>query len=340
MKGIPFKAPIAVKSINETKEGRRFVAGFAATTDIDRENEMFSKEALQEAAKDLIKTTLLFNHNPDKPIGRIEEAKAEELDGKMGLFIKASLFTPKESSGEFAKLANDIWEMLQQGTIGYFSVKGLLEDYESRLDKTRNKLIKVLKKVKLYEVSLVSLPENPEAKVLSYFIEKAILDFSRKGKEEKEMEEMRDEVLNDEKENKEVEKRQARYPTPGQGYPTVYGYAYPPGYGYPLPADLQKVLQELNALRNALTELERRVQALEQKQKGLEVPQEQKSEEEKQEALIERVAEKVVEKVLEKSLEKVEKQLRLKGEVNKSFEVDKYKLLEMSLASLIKGGES
>lgn len=166
--GVSKVYPVEISKATETTEaeGKFVVEGFASTTDLDSQNHTITKEAIEQGALSLqTYTTLLFNHDPNRPIGHIEKAEAQ--DGK--LFIKA-IISPSEIG---------IWKKIQDGTLSKFSVFGkILDAEEGTLD---SKQILVIKSMELYEVSVVSVPANAAAKTLAWYVEKALM-FS-KGQE-------------------------------------------------------------------------------------------------------------------------------------------------------------
>lgn len=151
-----------VKDEKGTKEtGRWMVEGYAATSDIDSEGDRIDDAALQSAALDLQKySTLLFNHNNDRPVGAIELAKFTPN----GLFVRA----------EISKSEPDIWVKIQDKTLNKFSVRGRILEVDREFSKERARWIRVIKKLTLFEASIVSVPANPEAKALRWYISKAL----------------------------------------------------------------------------------------------------------------------------------------------------------------------
>jgi HK97 family phage prohead protease len=144
--------------------GKWVVEGFASTTDLDSQDHTITKEAIEQGANSLQQyTTLLFNHDPNRPIGHIEKAEAQ--DGK--LFIKA-IIDPSEPI---------IWKKIQEGTLSKFSVFGKILDAEE--GELESKSVLVIKSMELYEVSVVSVPANAAAKAIAWYVEKALM--SQKG---------------------------------------------------------------------------------------------------------------------------------------------------------------
>ena len=143
------------------EEGHWIVEGYASTADIDSQDHVITKEALQQGAECLKKyQTLLFNHDPNRPIGYIQLATAS--DGK--LFVKAVI----------SKSEPKIWAQVKDGTLSKFSIFGRIRD--DAVENRDGQEVRVIKALELYEVSLVSVPANPEAESLAWYIEKGFRD--------------------------------------------------------------------------------------------------------------------------------------------------------------------
>ncbi len=151
-----------VDTFDETGELKRIVTGFAAVADvIDSQYEVITREALEGAAKDLLHyTTVLYNHDADRPIGKVLEAYPKDS----GLFVKVLI-----SSHE-----DEIWKKITEGVISKFSFRGVVTDYDEQFDKTLNRMITIIKGFKIFEISLVSVPANPHARTLHYYLSKAL----------------------------------------------------------------------------------------------------------------------------------------------------------------------
>ena len=129
----------------------REIEGYASTSSEDRDGEYFPKELLQKASEEYIKMgTLLFDHGNDsvygrKTIGKLFEASVDE-QGRM--YVKG-------------RISDDyIWEKIELGELKAFSIGGRAS-WEPR--KVGGKMIGVATSLEIYEVSIVSVPANPEA---------------------------------------------------------------------------------------------------------------------------------------------------------------------------------
>lgn len=159
-----FEVKKASDTFDDQGQQKRIVTGYAAVADVvDSQYELIAREALEEASKDLLKyTTVLYNHDPDRPIGKVLEARPEGT----GLFVKVQISNSED----------EIWDKICEGIISKFSFRGVITEYDEQFDKSLARNITIIKGFKIFEISLVSVPANPEAKTLNYYLSKALED--------------------------------------------------------------------------------------------------------------------------------------------------------------------
>ena len=148
---------------HSTPAGNWIVEGYASTSDLDSQNHIVTKEAIKMGAESLSRyDTVLFNHDVDRPIGKV--VAAEGQDTKLWVKVSISKTEPK------------LWEQIKEGTLSKFSIRGNITDSEYYVDERSiiAKEILMIKGMELHEISIVSVPANPEAKSISYYIEKAL----------------------------------------------------------------------------------------------------------------------------------------------------------------------
>jgi hypothetical protein len=95
--------------------------------------------------------------------------------GKVVSFRSDTFFDPetkKQYTGVFvdayvSKGAQDIWEMVLDGTLTGFSIGGAIKDTDNELDEESNKTVRVIKEYDLVELSLVDSPANQFANIFS-----------------------------------------------------------------------------------------------------------------------------------------------------------------------------
>ena len=159
-----FNLDILIRDVDATAKKLRWVIqGFATTTDLGTDDSVIEKEALEAAADDLLRrSTILFNHNQDRPVGKVIDTDVRETADGWGLFIK----------GEISKTEADIWQKIQDGTLNKFSIRGrILESFEN-YDEGIKKNIRHIAKLELLEVSVVSVPAVAEAQILEVSVER------------------------------------------------------------------------------------------------------------------------------------------------------------------------
>ena len=141
-----FKLDSTIKAIEETDVELKII-GYASTNSLDRSSDKilstaWTKGGLRNFQNNPI---LLFNHDYNKPIGKVVEMNT---DGK-GLMIK----------GVISKSAGDVYNLVKEGVLTTFSVGFLIKDAD--YDKSADGL--VVKDAELLEVSVVSVPCNQDA---------------------------------------------------------------------------------------------------------------------------------------------------------------------------------
>ena len=141
-----FKLDSSIKAIEED-EGELKIVGYASTDAMDRSSDKilataWSKGGLRNFEMNPI---LLFNHDYNKPIGKVVEMGTDSR----GLKIK----------GVISKSAGDVYNLVKEGVLSTFSVGFLIKDAD--YDKSVDGL--VVKNAELLEVSVVSVPCNQDA---------------------------------------------------------------------------------------------------------------------------------------------------------------------------------
>ena len=158
-------------SKNDNLAGKWIIEGYASTGDLDEQSHIITPEAIKMGAECLQKyRTLLYNHDSNRPIGSIELAEAQGAN----LFIKAQI----------SKTEPHIWAKIKDGTLSKFSIRGRITDAEKSIDTTTQKEILMIKGMALHEVSVVSVPANPGARSLAWYVEKAMAAIDKAAKPE------------------------------------------------------------------------------------------------------------------------------------------------------------
>ena len=119
-----------------------FIEGYASTNDVDRSGDVVSASVWEEGIQDYLKNpVILAYHDHDDPAGRMVEHK---IDDK-GLWIKARI-----------SAAAEIFSLVKDGVLTAFSIGFRIVDAEYNAAAE----VFIIKKVKLMEISVVSVPCN------------------------------------------------------------------------------------------------------------------------------------------------------------------------------------
>lgn len=143
-----FTFDTSLKAMDTGQDGELKIEGYASTTAIDRSADVILASAwtksggLNNFQRNPI---LLFNHNYDKPIGKVVDMGTDSK----GLKI----------NGVISKSAGDVYNLVKEGVLSTFSVGFLIKDAE--YDKQNDGLI--VKDAELLEISVVSVPCNQDA---------------------------------------------------------------------------------------------------------------------------------------------------------------------------------
>lgn len=166
---IPFEYPFEIMKTYEDNE-KWYIEGYAGSTELDLTGDIITEEAFKEAEEDLLNnSTVLYNHDPEQPIGKVDDVKAT----KDGLWVKILI----------SKTAQDIWQKVKEGVINKFSIRGRVLNAVKRFIKDVGKVVNIINELYLIEASLVALPANPEAKALRWYITKSLQQFELEGGE-------------------------------------------------------------------------------------------------------------------------------------------------------------
>lgn len=167
MKAIPFVCELELtKAVEEG--GRWIVEGFAATSDFDLQEDVITPEAIEASSKDLLEnSTVLLNHDSDQAIGKTLESEAREG----GLFLRILV----------SKTVPEVWQRIKEGVLNKFSVRGRILEARKQWLPELQRFARMILKMHLLEVSLVSVPANPKAKAIGWHVEKALADYEAGG---------------------------------------------------------------------------------------------------------------------------------------------------------------
>jgi len=132
------------------------IEGYASTTDKDRQDDIITHEALIDCKDHLLQkgsSTVLYNHDYKMPIGRVLRTR---IDSK-GLIVRVGI-----SNADDVK---NVRTKIKEGVLKSFSIGGRFKRVQvERNEEGKIVSFKVLK-MELFEVSVVSVPANPEADI-------------------------------------------------------------------------------------------------------------------------------------------------------------------------------
>lgn len=166
--GFKFEQEI-IKAAKPAQSGEYSVWAYASTYDVDSDDCQITRSALEAAKDDLLSyNTVLFNHDYNRPVGRVVETK---IDNK-GLLVRIVI-----SASEA-----DLISKIQDGTLSKLSISGRALEWTETAADAEGRSILQITKIQLFEVSVVSVPANVEAKTISSSIQKSL--FLQKMQEE------------------------------------------------------------------------------------------------------------------------------------------------------------
>jgi len=135
-----------------SQDGALEIEGYASTDALDRDGERVDISSM-DISEFLDNPVLLYQHDTSKPIGRVvqlEKVPDPEDGDKQRLWVKAVISS--ETS-----LGQEVINLIKAGILRAFSIGG------KAAQKVRQAGAIVLRGLKLFELSIVSVPANPEA---------------------------------------------------------------------------------------------------------------------------------------------------------------------------------
>ena len=152
--------PLLDLETKENEDGTTAIEGYASTFKVDKSGDRFSvgafSRSLREFAKNPRQIKMLFQHDPASPIGVWDEM----AEDSKGLRVKGTILT------QLSK-AREVSLMLKSGILDGLSV-GYVPTQLARANAGESaKVRRVINQADLVEVSLVSFPMNPGARVTS-----------------------------------------------------------------------------------------------------------------------------------------------------------------------------
>jgi len=144
-----------VKSITKGANGNVIIEGFANTSDLDRVGDVVLPSAFSKSLEEYMSNpVLLFQHEWDDIVGSVLEAKVmdDEAGKSGGLWIKAQISNAPDTDSVRVKI--------REGSLRTFSIG--YNEIDASYDKERD--VYIVKELELLEISVVTIPANPNAK--------------------------------------------------------------------------------------------------------------------------------------------------------------------------------
>ena len=166
-KEIPFEAELIIEKAEVDEKGQFHIIGRAATKDLDLQGDVISMEAMEASAGDLLEnSTVLFNHMDSAPIGKVVKQSMDSEGTVVDVIIDKDAVVPDTGS--------NIISLVKQGILNKFSIRAKILDMGREYVEDIQRTVNVIRRMLLMEVSLVSVPANPQAKALEWYISKAL----------------------------------------------------------------------------------------------------------------------------------------------------------------------
>jgi HK97 family phage prohead protease len=156
-----FNFPIQLKADNS---GQFYLEGYACTTDLDRQDEVILRTALEKALEDVKQNrTVFYEHkSTEYPIGKIVDTKIVDEGDSSKLYVKVYI----------SKTAEIVRTLIEEGILNKFSIGGKVLKYKKA--SMGGKEITEIQDMELYEVSVVGLPANVKAEAIGYEVKKSL----------------------------------------------------------------------------------------------------------------------------------------------------------------------
>lgn len=148
--------------IAKVDQERRIVSGFATLDNLDRQDDIVPAEASVRAFKNF-QGNIREMHDQTKAVGKMVEFKEDMYFDPN----TEEMFNGVYVSAYISKGAEDTWQKVLDGTLAGFSIAGDITEDDTVYDADLEKSVRIIKDYSLSELSLVDVPANQYANVLS-----------------------------------------------------------------------------------------------------------------------------------------------------------------------------
>ena len=152
-----FEILIPFKKEAGTDGQLKLFGGIASSTAVDRDYDRMDKSVMAKIASDLQGSSVFFNHDTKGlTVGTV--ASAVNTGETVTITVK-----PTKAVG-----MQDVITQIEEGSLKSFSIGGRIKDTATEYDEKLGKHVRVVKDVECFEVSVVGIPSNPDASIMSY----------------------------------------------------------------------------------------------------------------------------------------------------------------------------
>lgn len=151
-------------NFKEIETEGRIVVGFATLDNVDLTNDIVPLEASIKAFENF-RGNIRLQHDKTKPVGKMKGFEvADYYDEETDQTYKGIKVAVQISKG-----AEDVWEMVKDGTLSAFSIGAAVKKASKVFDAKLQKEIQIIEDYVLFELSLVDSPANQLANVVSFY---------------------------------------------------------------------------------------------------------------------------------------------------------------------------
>lgn len=146
------------KKAEDEDDNDRIVEGYACTIHKDRQDDILTMEAILGCKDDLRKkgsNTVFLNHDYRMAIGKVVATTVDDS----GLKVKIKISKASD--------VDNVWTKIKEGILKSMSIGGRFKKVQVDRDEEGRILAVRVLSMELYEVSIVGIPANPEAEILS-----------------------------------------------------------------------------------------------------------------------------------------------------------------------------
>jgi len=162
-----FTDAVSYQEFGTKAEKNYYVTGYISTDEVDRQNEVVTREAMEEMLEQLKSGSIkldveheTFAGKAEVPIGRIVDARID----KKGLWIKALL---NKAHDKF----DSIWKSIKDGFLDAFSIAYKVKDVAEEFVNGQTR--RLLKSLELLNVAVTGNPVNKGATMCDSFLKSA-----------------------------------------------------------------------------------------------------------------------------------------------------------------------